>query len=423
MARSTATICSAPSSARRDASASRSRSRCGSRRTRRACARCSRTSRPSTRARARPRAIIAAGILPAALEMMDGPTIRAVEASIYAAGYPADADAVLLIELDGLRRGARRATCARVEPHLPSRRRAHGARRARTKPSARGSGRGARRRSARWVASRRDLVVQDAVIPRTKLPDVLREIARDRRAHGRSRCATSSTRATATCIRTSATTRAIRTSRAAWALAMRDIMRACIDAGGTITGEHGIGLDKLRVHAADLLAGVARGAVRAARRVRSRSVARIPGKVVPVHSCREWMARVSTAAVQERVRASGATRARDRSAPRRDDRGSSPAALARRRPAGARRRAALARRRPTRSWSTSPGDLTLTARAGATLARDRARRRAPSGSGSRSIRLARSRRHARRDRSLPPPPVRSRTRSARRATSCSESKW
>ncbi|MBA2683107.1 MAG: FAD-binding protein, partial [Gemmatimonadaceae bacterium] len=33
-------------------------------------------------------AIIAAGILPAALEMMDGPTIRAVEASIYAAGYP-----------------------------------------------------------------------------------------------------------------------------------------------------------------------------------------------------------------------------------------------------------------------------------------------------------------------------------------------
>src|ERR687895_465623 len=50
-------------------------------------------------------AIIASGILPAALEMMDGPTIRAVEASIYAAGYPADAAAVLLIELDGLDAG------------------------------------------------------------------------------------------------------------------------------------------------------------------------------------------------------------------------------------------------------------------------------------------------------------------------------
>src|SRR5690606_6571677 len=50
-------------------------------------------------------AIIASGIVPAAIEMMDGPTIRAVEASIYAAGYPADADAVLLIELDGLAAG------------------------------------------------------------------------------------------------------------------------------------------------------------------------------------------------------------------------------------------------------------------------------------------------------------------------------
>jgi FAD/FMN-containing dehydrogenase len=49
--------------------------------------------------------IIATGIVPAALEMMDNPTIRAVEASVYAAGYPADAAAVLLIELDGLAAG------------------------------------------------------------------------------------------------------------------------------------------------------------------------------------------------------------------------------------------------------------------------------------------------------------------------------
>ena len=50
-------------------------------------------------------AIIASGILPAALEMMDGGTIRAVEASIFAAGYPVDADAVLLVEVDGLSAG------------------------------------------------------------------------------------------------------------------------------------------------------------------------------------------------------------------------------------------------------------------------------------------------------------------------------
>src|SRR3970282_1396064 len=46
-------------------------------------------------------AIIAAGIVPAALEMMDKACVAAVEASIYAAGYPTDAAAILLVELDG----------------------------------------------------------------------------------------------------------------------------------------------------------------------------------------------------------------------------------------------------------------------------------------------------------------------------------
>src|SRR5712664_3525794 len=46
-------------------------------------------------------AIIASGIVPAALEMMDQSCIRAVEDSVYAAGYPRDAAAVLLVELDG----------------------------------------------------------------------------------------------------------------------------------------------------------------------------------------------------------------------------------------------------------------------------------------------------------------------------------
>src|SRR5262249_7112669 len=58
-------------------------------------------------------AIIAAGMLPAALEMIDKVTINAVEDSVYAAGYPRDAEACLIVELDGLRAGlqtqARRA--------------------------------------------------------------------------------------------------------------------------------------------------------------------------------------------------------------------------------------------------------------------------------------------------------------------------
>ena len=68
-------------------------------------------------------AIVATGIVPAALEMMDQATIVAVEASIYAAGYPVDAAAVLLIEIDGLAVG--------IEPdvsRIDAICRAHGAR-------------------------------------------------------------------------------------------------------------------------------------------------------------------------------------------------------------------------------------------------------------------------------------------------------
>src|SRR5213080_532354 len=50
-------------------------------------------------------AIIAAGLLPAALEMMDNAIIRAVEASVFTAGLPIDAQAVLLVELDGAEAG------------------------------------------------------------------------------------------------------------------------------------------------------------------------------------------------------------------------------------------------------------------------------------------------------------------------------
>src|SRR5881275_2115001 len=50
-------------------------------------------------------AIVASGVVPAALEFLDGAMIRVVESSIYAAGYPKDAEAVLLVELDGLQEG------------------------------------------------------------------------------------------------------------------------------------------------------------------------------------------------------------------------------------------------------------------------------------------------------------------------------
>jgi len=65
------------------------------------------------------------------------------------------------------------------------------------------------------------------------------------------------------------------------------IMEACVAVGGTITGEHGVGLDKLRymplIFDAESLA-----AMRAVRRVWDPEERVNPGKVVPVHACREW---------------------------------------------------------------------------------------------------------------------------------------
>ena len=49
--------------------------------------------------------IIAGGILPAALEMIDRATIRAIENSIFAGGFPTDVAALLIIEIDGLTAG------------------------------------------------------------------------------------------------------------------------------------------------------------------------------------------------------------------------------------------------------------------------------------------------------------------------------
>ena len=228
--------------------------------------------------------IIASGILPAALEMMDAATIRAVEASIYAAGYPVDAEAILLIEVDGLEAGLE-ADVARVDAMCS----AAGARTVRV---ARDDAERARlwqgRKKAFGAMGRvsSHLVVQDAVIPRTRLPDVLaaiREIAERQRI--------------TVCNVFHAGDGNLHPNigydandpdeQARVHAAMREIMAACVAAGGTITGEHGIGLDKLDymslIFSEDSLAAMCR-----LREVFDPARRANPGKVVPVRSCREW---------------------------------------------------------------------------------------------------------------------------------------
>jgi FAD/FMN-containing dehydrogenase len=67
------------------------------------------------------------------------------------------------------------------------------------------------------------------------------------------------------------------------------IMQACIRAGGSITGEHGIGIDKLR-YMPMLFDSDTLSAMRATRRAFDPHELSNPGKVVPIHACREWMA-------------------------------------------------------------------------------------------------------------------------------------
>lgn len=231
-------------------------------------------------------AVIASGIVPAALEMMDRSCVEAVEASIYAAGYPRDAAAVLLCELDG-RPGAAAAEADAVEGIL----RAHGAREVRRATAAPDRARLWQGRKKAFGAMGRlapDLAVQDAVVPRSSLPDVLDQIAavRDRyglvvsnvfhAGDGNLHPNISFDR------RAPGMTGRVRA-------ASREIMAACVAAGGTITGEHGVGNDKLdympMIFDPDTLT-----LMRRVRRAFDPAERANPGKVVPLHACREWRA-------------------------------------------------------------------------------------------------------------------------------------
>lgn len=228
--------------------------------------------------------IIASGIVPAALEMMDGATIRAVEASIYAAGYPVDAEAILLIELDGLTAGLD-ADVARVETMCAN----AGARTVRV-------ARDEAERARLWQGRKKafgamgrvssHLVVQDAVIPRTRLPDVLATI-RDIADRQRITVCNVFHAGDGNLHPNIGYNANDPDEQARVHAAMREIMAACVAAGGTITGEHGIGLDKLEymdlIFSPESLAAMCR-----LREVFDPDRRANPGKVVPVHSCKEW---------------------------------------------------------------------------------------------------------------------------------------
>ena len=229
-------------------------------------------------------AIIGSGIVPAALEMMDQSCLEAVEASIYATGARTDAAAILLVELDGAPESVQ-AEAAIVEPLL----RAHGARSVTVAITEADRARLWQGRKKAFGALGRlapDLAVQDAVVPRSALPDLLDQIAsvRDRLGLKISNVFHAGDGNLHPCI---SFDRRDPRQVAAVETASREIMAACLAAGGSITGEHGVGSDKrdympraFQPAALDMMCEV--------RRVFDPMERANPGKVFPAHVCREW---------------------------------------------------------------------------------------------------------------------------------------
>jgi len=241
-------------------------------------------------------AIIAAGMLPAALEMMDNAIIRAVEASVFAAGLPIDAQAVLLVELDGIEAGiddeAEKAAAILRE---------HGARSVRSATDE-------NERKKLWAARKGafgavgrllpDVMIQDAVVPRSRLPEVLAETYRISARYNLQLAnvfhAGDGNLHPLICFDLRRGDDLERVRQAG-----REIMETCVRAGGSITGEHGVGLDK-RGYLPLIFSAADMDVMLAVRAAFDPSGLCNPGKIIPTpRGCGEARA-IATQSVSER---------------------------------------------------------------------------------------------------------------------------
>ena len=185
-------------------------------------------------------AIIAEGIIPAALEMLDEVMIRAIEEGV-GAGYPKGAAAVLLIELDGplaeIEAQSRRveAIC-RDRLALEIRVARNDAERALLWKGRKEAAGVVGRLTPAWL-------LQDAVVPRSKLPQIMREMlaiaARHRLVFANVFHAGDGNLHPIICYDDRDPDELRRAKQA-----NEELLEACLALGGSVTGEHGIGLDK-----------------------------------------------------------------------------------------------------------------------------------------------------------------------------------
>jgi glycolate oxidase len=184
--------------------------------------------------------VIAAGIVPAALEMMDAEITAAVEAYVHA-GFPTDAAAILLVEVDGLADGVAAGAEA-----IAAIARAAGARtiRVATDPAERALLWKGRKSAFGAIARiKPNYYLHDTVVPRSQLVPVLSEVYRIAARHD---------------LRMGNVFHAgdgnlhpliLFDKREPGVMdrvlgAGKEIIEACVAAGGMLTGEHGIGLEK-----------------------------------------------------------------------------------------------------------------------------------------------------------------------------------
>ena len=226
--------------------------------------------------------IIAAGIIPAALEMIDQTIVKAVEGWLHL-GFPLDAGAVLLIELDGLREG--------LEPlaeHVIGVCKEHGCLSVR-------AARDSAERLLLWKARKQafgaigrispSFYIQDGVIPRSKLPETLAKIKASGDKYGLT--VANVFHAGDGNLHPIILFDDRDPAQVDKALACNtEVMLAVVAAGGMLSGEHGIGIEKLEfmphVFSEDDMDGM-----RKLRDVFDPHRLCNPGKAIPTHRCWE----------------------------------------------------------------------------------------------------------------------------------------
>jgi len=185
--------------------------------------------------------IIGAGIIPGALEMLDQLILQAVEAA-YHFGFPLDAGAVLIMEVDGLEAGLDADTERIIE--IARKNRTREVRRANTEAE----------RLLLWKARKNafgavgrlapSYCTQDGVVPRTKLPYILREIHRIGEKYQLRIC--NVFHAGDGNIHPIVLFDERHEDQVKRVLsASREILEECLKCGGSVTGEHGIGVEKI----------------------------------------------------------------------------------------------------------------------------------------------------------------------------------